>query len=254
MNRRHVKRDNFFIAQWFHWKVAGIADVSAKVALVNRLLRKLGFWVSLQPPRENGGMTNVEQRMNLWHFASQVLAYRVPGSFVELGCNEGHSSVLIQKVIEDFDPLREFHVYDSFEGLPALRPEDGDTRYGQGQMRTTREKLLANFSRYGLRVPAIHPGWFEDTLPTQLPDTICFAYLDGDLYESIKVSLQYVYPRLSRGAICVFDDYADPAVWPQAWNELPGVKRACDDFFADKPEKVTFLYSGEMSHGYFYKQ
>ncbi|RWH84456.1 MAG: hypothetical protein EOQ86_01550 [Mesorhizobium sp.] len=33
-------------------------------------------------------------------------------------------------------------------------------------------------------------GWFEDTLPTQLQDEIAFANLDGDLYDSVKVSLE----------------------------------------------------------------
>jgi len=67
------------------------------------------------------------------------------------------------------------------------------------------------------------------------------------------VSLEHVYPRLSRGAICVIDDYADPDAYPEAWNKLPGVKQACDEFFADKPEKVSFIYSADMSHGYFRK-
>jgi O-methyltransferase len=86
-----------------------------------------------------------------------------------------------------------------------------------------------------------------------LPEQISFAYLDGDLYDSIKLSLESVYPRLSPGAICLIDDYADPAVFPEAWNELPGVKRACDDFLAGKPETVSFIYSADMSHGYFRK-
>jgi O-methyltransferase len=242
---------NFFIVEWHDWD---LVKPSKRVRLVNRVLQKLGFWVTLQPPRQSGSMTNIEQRMNLWHFVSQVLAYDVPGALVELGCNEGHSSTLIEHVIAEYDPSREFHVYDSFEGLPALHSEDGQTYFREGHLRSTREALLSNFARYALRPPIIHEGWFEETLPTQLPDKISFAYLDGDLYESIKVSLEHVYPRLSPGAICVIDDYADLSVWPKAWNLLPGVKRACDEFLADKAEKVSFLYSAELSHGYFRKK
>jgi O-methyltransferase len=198
-------------------------------------------------------MTNAEQRMNLYHLASQVLAYGVPGDLVELGCHQGESSVLIQKIINYYDPSRRLHVYDSFQGLPATMPSDGATPYAQGQLQTTSELLLENFRRYDLRVPEIHEGWFEDTLPTGLPDRIAFAYLDGDLYQSIKVSLEHVYPRLSRGAICLIDDYADPSVYPEAWNLLPGVKVACDEFFVGKPEKISFIYSADMSHGYFRK-
>jgi O-methyltransferase len=244
------RRDNFFIIEWFDWE---LPKASPRVQRINRILRKLGRWSTLQPPRGVNWMTNVEQRMNLYHLASQVLAYGVPGDLVELGCNQGQSSALIQKIIDHYDPSRRLHVYDSFEGLPAPGARDGATPFYRGQVRTTRQKLEENFQRYGLRAPEIHEGWFHDTLPTGLPDRISFAYLDGDFYESIKVSLEHVYPRLSPGAICLIDDYADPSIYPDAWNLLPGVKEACDEFFAGKPEKVSFIYSWDMSHGYFRK-
>jgi O-methyltransferase len=64
--------------------------------------------------------------------------------------------------------------------------------------------------------------------------------------------LKHVYPRLTKGAICVIDDYSNPDVYPE-WTQLPGVKRACDEYLADKPEKVEQLYSGVSPHGYFRK-
>lgn len=241
---------NFFITQWFDWKPQ---RVSQRVEKINSILRKLGFWAQLQPPPVDRVMTNVEQRINLYHFVSQVLFYKVPGDLVELGCNSGESSAMIQKIIEHFDPARQFHVYDSFEGLPDLSEPDVVSKLEKGLLKTSREILISNFQTHGLRLPVIHQGWFEDTLPTGLPDQISFAYLDGDLYKSILVSLQHVYPKLSPGAICVIDDYADPAVYPEGWNEFPGVKQACDEYLADKPEKVSYVYSGAFSHGYFRK-
>jgi len=199
-------------------------------------------------------MTNIEQRINMYHLVSQVLAYRVPGELVELGCNEGQSSVLIQKIIELYDPSRTLHVFDSFEGLPAPTSADGEKAFLQeGKLKTTREVLIENFKKKHLRLPKIHQGWFDQTLPKELPDEICFAYLDGDYYESILVSLQYVYPRLASGAICLIDDYADPLSDPSGWNKLPGVKKACDEYLAGKREEMSGLYAGEMSHGFFRK-
>jgi O-methyltransferase len=248
--KKQAASDNFFIIRYFDWAPL---KPSARVERLNRWLKKLGRYSTLQPPRYSGEMTNVEQRINLYHLVSQVLAYEVPGELVELGCNQGHSSVLIQKVIQEFDPSRKFHVYDSFEGLPSLAAEDKDTPYTEGLLKTSRDALIQNFEMHKLPLPEIHQGWFQDTLPTGLPDRISFAYLDGDLYESIKISLEYVYPRLSKGAICVIDDYADPSIYPEAWNQLPGVKAACDEYLADKPESMCFLYSAEMSHGFFRK-
>lgn len=244
--------ENFFIIEWFDWQI--LKTNSKRVAFINAILKRMGVWTRLQAPRVTGISTTVEQRMNLYHFVSQVLAYNVPGDLVDVGCNSGQSSALIQKVVEHYDPSRRLHVYDSFEGLPPPTPQDGATQFQAGMLRTNQDELRKAFETYRLTLPAIHAGWFHETLPTGLPDRICFAHLDGDFYESILVSLQHVYPRLSPGAICVIDDYSDRSVSPEAWDGLPGVKRACDEFLAGKPEKMSFIYSAEMPHGYFRKR
>jgi O-methyltransferase len=241
--------ENFFINEYFDWPLgAG----SPRVRFFNNLLAKLGYGVRLRGPMHTGIMTNCEQRMNTYHLLSQTLAYDVPGDVVELGCHEGQTSVLMRKVMGFYVPERQLHVYDSFEGLPDSNQKDGSIPYGARDLKATKDKLIENFKRYGLKVPEIHEGWFEETLPTELPDQICFAYLDGDLYSSILTSLQYVYPRMPKGAICLIDDYADPSIH-KGWNALPGVKKACDEYLADKPERMTLLYAAHYSHGFFRK-
>jgi len=241
--------DNFFVTEYFDWKPQ---PLSRRVRIINAILAKLGFWSRLAPPPFTGLMTNVEKRMNMFHLASQVLAYGVRGDLVEVGCHNGQSCVLLRKVIDYYDSSRALHAYDSFQGLPERRAEDRDSYSGfaKGGLRASQERLLDNFRSLGLKPPEIHAGWFKDTLPTQLPDRICFAHLDGDFYDSILTSLEHVYPRLSKGAVCLIDDYCDPAV-NKGWSKLPGVKRACDEFLADKPERVSGLYAGDYSHGYF---
>ncbi|OWW00111.1 methyltransferase [Rhizobium sp. R72] len=256
--------DNFFITRDFDWQIRRSSHVDRALNLFTRRLGlnmdTAGFidqlihkFTGLRfSPSHSGISTNVEQRMNMYHLVSQVIAYGIDGDLVEVGCNEGQSSVLISKVMKSFHSSKRLHVYDSFEGLPAARSEDGGA-YRKGDLATSRDVLIDNFAIHGLELPVIHTGWFEDTLPHGLPDCICFAYLDGDLYGSILVSLEYVYPRLSKGAVCLIDDYCDPAVDPDGWNYLPGVKKACDEFMADKPEPICSLYSGSFSHAFFRK-
>ncbi len=70
--------NNIFITDMFpEWQ---ISESSAPVKAINKILWKLGFRVQLRAP--TGRMTNVEQRMNMFHLASQVLVYEVPGDFV----------------------------------------------------------------------------------------------------------------------------------------------------------------------------
>jgi O-methyltransferase len=259
--------DNFFIVRDFDWRVrrAYLFD-----RIVNKLMRLLGIERSIDSSDslerlclrltgrpflsiDSGVMTNVEQRMNIYHLVSQVLAYKVEGDLVELGCHEGRTAVLIGKVMAEHDASKRLHLFDSFAGLPTPSGFDG-TLFKEGLLATPEAIVIDNFRAFDLPLPAIHPGWFQDTLAEGLPEKICFAHLDGDLYDSILVSLQHVYPRLTKGAICLVDDYCDPSIHPEGWNHAPGVKKACDEFLADKPERVEFLYSGHYSHGFFRKE
>jgi len=198
-------------------------------------------------------MLCMEQAINIYHLLSQTLAAGVPGDVVELGCFKGTTSLLIQMTLDQNKSEKRLHVYDSFEGLPELSEKDISVQTGKGSMKTTEDSLVENFATYNVRLPEIHAGWFKDTLPSGLPQQISFAHLDGDLYSSIMESLMNVYPKLSKGAVVVIDDYCDPYVYEM--NHLyPGVKKACDEFFADKPEKVNVLIAGCKTHGYFRKE
>lgn len=197
--------------------------------------------------------------MNLFHLASQVAAYDVPGDFIELGCNAGEGSIVIQSVLDEMAPERAFHVYDSFEGLPIPTSDDAaDGVYTQGAMHTQLQAFHETFRRAGLRERAhIHRGFFEATVPSALPDRIAFAFIDVDLYSSTAHVLPHVYERMSPGAIAMLGVYCDESVLPRPHTKQsyksPGVKRATDEFFADKAEKVFVLYANEYSNGYFRK-
>ena len=258
--------DNFFLTEYFDWRIRRFSLVDRVVSrILSKVLGKTEFrsadfvdriYTGLTGndpiPSTSGVMTNIEQRINMYHLVSQVLAYGVDGDFVELGCNTGDSSVLITKLLQAYNSDKRLSVYDSFEGLPPAKPIDGNF-YKEGYCATNEDVLRENFKRYNLPLPNIHKGWFQDTLPEGLPEKIAFAYLDGDFYDSIMVSLQYVYPKLSPGAVCLIDDYCDPQINPKGWNRLPGVKKACDEYLVDKPEKMEFIYSGPYSHAFFRK-
>jgi O-methyltransferase len=217
--------------------------------------RYFGIKYSRFDPYENlllGGMISVEQAVNLYHLLGQVLVMDVAGDVVELGCYEGTTGIILQTTLDQYGSDKQLHLYDSFQGLPDRAPEDGDTRFQAGDCKIGIDGLVRNFERFGVRLPEIHPGWFRDTLPAQLPDRIAFAHLDGDFYTSVRESLEHVYPRLAKSAIVVVDDYCDPTIL-DVNNHLPGVKRACDDFLRDKAESMSVLLGGCVTHGYFRK-
>lgn len=161
----------------------------------------------------------------------------IPGDVVELGCNVGTTALYIRRLLNLVESGKEFHVYDSFEGLPDANEHDGNPpRLNKGNLAKEKSAFEQSFKDAGLEFPVIHKGFFGELLDENYPQKICFAFFDGDLFSSILDSFFKVYHKMSKGGIIIVHDYEGA--------ELPGVKKACDYFLADKPEKVCEVFRG----------
>lgn len=244
--------DNLFLCEYL-----GTPPRSSKfVDLLDKVLRKTWPWLRIGS-YWRGQMGSVEFRMNIFHLLRHVLIQGIEGDLVEIGCHAGESSVILQRIVQELDATRNLHVFDSFQGVPSVDDAD-ECVYRQGDMSASQEQLIRNFDRLGLNKPFIHGGWFEETLPVYLPGRVAFALLDADLYKSTRYALHELYPRLSSGGICLIGVYWDPITQVRMTTDVkyksPGVKKACDEFFADKPENVGILLAGNYTSGYFQKQ
>jgi O-methyltransferase len=164
----------------------------------------------------------------VWRELAKTLAADVPGDIVEFGCYVGTTSLFIRRLLDEQKQSgnREFHVYDSFAGLPDKLPQDTSAAgvdFQAGKLSVSKKEFLSQFHAANLKPPIIHKGWFDDLTPTDVPEKIAFAFLDGDFYGSILTSLQLVWPRLAPGALLLIDDYRR--------ESLPGVEQAIHDYF-----------------------
>lgn len=154
----------------------------------------------------------------------QVLAKNIAGDVVELGCYRGDTSILFQRELQKTD--KTLWLYDSFAGLPEKTREDSSAagdQFKSGELFVTKREVIEKFKRHNLPLPKIKKAFFEDLDPTNdLPEKICFAFLDGDLYTSIKTSLTLVQDKMQPGSIVIIHDYNNP--------ELPGSARAVDEW------------------------
>lgn len=154
-----------------------------------------------------------------------VLANTSHGEIVEFGCYAGTTSLFISRLLAAQKSPREFHVYDSFEGLPEKNIKDqsvaGD-QFRPGELSVSKKQFIQNYKKAGLPLPQIHKGWFENLRDNDIPDHIAMAFLDGDYYSSVKTSLTLIESRLVPGSVIVVDDYANEA--------LPGAARAVDEW------------------------
>ena len=237
--------DNFFISQppFTHSRTA-----SPLVKFINKGLGFLKWAERLQPmPNSHVDMCTIEQRINYFHLLTNTIANNVAGDVIELGCFTGQCAMLFQKIIQENNADKQLHLYDNFESKFTI----------SGSVEAI---LKQNFIDAQLALPVIHKGYFSDTIPGELPESISFVHVDcglgGSPEEHKKIllyCLQFVYPRMSEGAICVLMDYHEKSTANAGINHNPGVNMATDEFFADLPEKIISLYGNQYSHAYFTK-
>lgn len=127
--------------------------------------------------------------------------------------------------------------FDSFEGIPWAGDKD-DQQPGIGKKTKNTglsssgvtvhslEDAQKNMERWGISNYEFVKGWFEDTIPNYNIDKISVLRLDGDLYNSTLIPLQYFWHKLSKGGYLIVDD----------WN-LKGCREAVHDYFEGKLPK-----------------
>jgi O-methyltransferase len=168
---------------------------------------------------------------------------QIPGDIVECGVWRGGSSMAMALALRAHaDTSRRFFLYDTFAGMTAATAADVDDR---GQRA---EAILAGAAkteggawaiasledvRRNMRLSGYPddrfvfvPGPVEQTLTRTAPDRIAVLRLDTDWYESTKVEMEQLYPRLAVGGVLIIDDYGH-------WQ---GARRAVDEFFAARGE------------------
>lgn len=169
---------------------------------------------------------NDDQLDQLVYYLLDAIKNNIHGDVVEFGCYVGESSKYLRKTLVETESSKKLYVYDSFDGLPPLGEHEKGMGWTPGTLKTTEEILIKNFQDNELEPPIITKGWFKDIQPENIPNKICFAFLDGDFYESIYDSLEKIYDRVQDGGYICFHDYER--------NDLPGVKAAIEDYFSER--------------------
>ncbi len=166
-----------------------------------------------------------------YHLVKSVInTAKVAGDIAEVGCFNGGSTRLIGENKRD----KYLHVFDTFEGLPPIQQVDGDA-YHEGLFSASLESVQA-FMR-GVGSVRYYKGLFPSTSGPVADKTFSLVHLDVDLYQATHDGLEFFYPRMNKGGIIISHDYNGFA---------PGVKKAFDDFFADKPEPLVELPGSQV--------
>ncbi len=172
-------------------------------------------------------------------YAAAKAAARLDGSIAECGVRAGKSSYAILKGFED-GPRKPMHLFDSFEGISEPAPEDlgrnGKTPWKRGSLAYSEEHVMENLAPFRSMI-IIHRGWIPDKFHEIEKESFCFVHIDVDLFQPTRDSIIFFYDKLIKNGVLICDDYGS--------SSCPGAKLAFDDFFADKPEHVIALPTGQ---------
>ncbi len=159
------------------------------------------------------------------------------GDFAEVGVFKGGTAFLTAKAA----PAKALHLFDTFEGMPEVNPAwDG---HKAGDFADARFDDVRSFlAPFGERI-VFHKGMFPETAVGLEETQFALVYVDVDIYQSVKDSLAFFYPRLVPGGVVVFDDFDSP--------KCQGVRQAIEEFLIDKPERpvVTAFYQAMLIKG-----
>jgi len=174
--------------------------------------------------------------------AKHLLLSGQKGNFVECGVWRGGASICIAYLLSKYKFSNKLFLFDTFAGMTM--PSELDTRISTSESAIARwtteqsphggstwcnaslEEVKGNFQHFNLLSDQIIfiKGDVSITLkhePVELGE-LAFLRLDTDWYESTKIELRMLYPRLVQGGIAIIDDYGN-------WS---GSKLATDEFLS----------------------
>lgn len=165
------------------------------------------------------------------------------GDFVECGVWRG-GNILLFKLLNDFYNLnKNIFAYDTYEGMTP--PQDIDiTSSGvsaETLMKNTKKKdekhnihcfseldqvknnilLYSNLNNINFVKGPVEKTLFNEN---NLPNKISILRLDTDFYNSTKIELERLFPRVVSGGVLIIDDYG-------FWK---GARKAVDEYFNKK--------------------
>jgi O-methyltransferase len=148
----------------------------------------------------------------------------IPGDLVECGVWKGGCSfaMLLAQRYAFGQIRRPVWMYDSFMGMGATAPQDGeharwwkqrsltvpDDPDKQNYCAASLDEAVTAIANLGLmNWVKICPGWLQATLQDHKPEKIAVLRVDCDWYEPVKCVLEELAPLVSTGGPVILDDY-----------------------------------------------
>lgn len=167
------------------------------------------------------------------------------GDFVECGVFRGDMAWVVSQTVDMASAKKRFYLYDTFDGFSRKYSSDADFPDHPG---------FLEFADQFFKDPTLYPtvcarfqeredivvvrGVVPDVLrETSVLEKIAFLHIDLNCPAAEIGALDILFPRMTAGAIAVFDDYG--------WKQFRRQKEAVDAFLGAKGYAVLELPTGQ---------
>jgi O-methyltransferase len=168
-------------------------------------------------------------------------ACRLPGDFVECGVHTGITSRAVANYVAFERQDRRFWLVDTFAGIP-IEQTSGPEQAEKIRDKNARlyfdcyEAVRTYFARY--QNVTVVRGRVPEILPEVLADRVSYLHIDMNLAHPEVAALEHFWPRLTVGAVVVFDDYG--------YGAAHGEQKAALDAFAQSVQtSILALPTGQ---------
>jgi len=178
-----------------------------------------------------------------------VIDKDIEGDFVECGVWRGGNAIAAAEIFKLHNSNKKVWLFDTFKGMTV--PTDFDlqisngksakNQYSANQKETHNQWCYAsiqdvrnNFLKRQLvqNIRFIEGDVCQTLITEDLPSAISILRLDTDWYESTKIELEVLYPKLLENGCLIIDDYGH-------WS---GAKKATDEYFKKYGNRPFFQY------------
>ena len=179
-------------------------------------------------PGYNSALLTFREMCNIYLLVKK--SQKIEGDLAEVGVYRGGSA----KIICEAKGEKSLHLFDTFDGLPIT--DKSIDILSEGEMKNTSlDDVKDSFKKYSNVY--YYKGIFPKTTEAIKNKKFSFVNFDTDLYQGTKDCLEFFYPRMNVGGIILSHDYNCPLT--------PGVKKAFNEFFSNKPEIVIDIWDSQ---------
>lgn len=159
---------------------------------------------------------------------------KLPGYLCEMGVYSGGSLEVIAK----YNPGKDIIGIDSFAGMPPVT--EGIDYHKEYDFNMVDYAAISGYFKMMFPAVRLVKGYIPKVFEYFDEHTrFAFTHLDLDLFQSIKDSLDFVYPRTLEGGMILLDDYKV--------RSTPGCEAALKLFFEEHPD-IEVTYRGELKY------